>query len=91
MNPRLAQSLARHSTITLTMNRYAHVEHGERKAAVAGLSVPGCKQDANRAASGANGLENDGDGDSGTGLENRRHESVRGFESLPFRYTFAPR
>ena len=85
VNPRLAQSLARHSTITLTMNRYAHVEHGERKAAVAGLSVPGCKQDANRTASSANGLENEGDGDSDTGLENRRHESVRGFESLPFR------
>jgi integrase/recombinase XerD len=85
VNPRLAQSLARHSTITLTMNRYAHVEHGERRAAVAGLSVPGCKQDANRTASGTNALENEGDDEPATGLENRRHASVRGFESLPFR------
>ena len=46
VNPRLAQSLARHSTITLTMDRYAHVGQSERDAAVAGFQVPGCKQDA---------------------------------------------
>ena len=46
VNPRLAQSLARHSTITLTMDRYAHVGQREREAAVAGFPVPGCKQDA---------------------------------------------
>lgn len=35
--PKLAQSLARHSTITLTMDRYAHVEASECRQALFGL------------------------------------------------------
>jgi integrase len=37
IHPKLAQSLARHSTITLTMDRYAHVQLYDQAAAVAAL------------------------------------------------------
>lgn len=85
VNPRLAQSLARHSTITLTMDRYAHVDQREREYAMAGFAVPGCKQDASNDAGEAESQENKAYASSRTGLENRQHESVRGFESLPLR------
>jgi hypothetical protein len=34
IHPKLAQSLARHSTITLTMDRYSHVQFHDRVAAL---------------------------------------------------------
>ena len=37
VHPKVAQTLARHSTITLTMDRYSHVETDELSLAVAGL------------------------------------------------------
>jgi integrase len=37
VHPKVAQQLARHSTITLTMDRYSHVETGEMSVAVANL------------------------------------------------------
>ena len=39
--PKVAQSLARHSTITLTMDVYSHADSGERIAAVRSLLAPG--------------------------------------------------
>ena len=41
VSPKIAQSLARHSTITLTMDVYAHADSGERVEAVRSLSAPG--------------------------------------------------
>ena len=38
--PKVAQSLARHSTITLTMDVYSHADSGERVAAVRSLPAP---------------------------------------------------
>ncbi|MCY2952048.1 MAG: hypothetical protein NTU53_08725 [Planctomycetota bacterium] len=43
MHPKTAQMLAQHFTITLTMDRYTHIDRGEEAAAVAslpGLPVP---------------------------------------------------
>ena len=37
VHPKVAQTLARHSTITLTLDRYSHVETDELSIAVAGL------------------------------------------------------
>ncbi len=37
VHPKVAQQLARHSTITLTMDRYSHVEAGELSGAIANL------------------------------------------------------
>ena len=37
VHPKTAQALARHSTITLTMDRYSHSYHGEQSAALAVL------------------------------------------------------
>ena len=37
VHPKVAQQLARHSTITLTMDRYSHVEANELSVAVANL------------------------------------------------------
>ena len=36
-NPKIAQMLAHHSTITLTMDRYTHTYHGDQVAAIQGL------------------------------------------------------
>jgi len=40
--PKLAQELARHGSITLTFDRYAHVSAGDRAAAVRSLPGPCC-------------------------------------------------
>lgn len=40
VHPRVAQSLARHSTITLTMDRYAHIGLEEMNAALKGIPPP---------------------------------------------------
>lgn len=40
VHPKLAQALARHSTINLTMNVYAHVALDEKAEAVASLPAP---------------------------------------------------
>ena len=37
VHPAVAQTLARHSTITLTMNRYTHIMHSQQVAALAKL------------------------------------------------------
>ncbi len=37
VHPKIAQALARHSTITLTMDRYSHVVRGDQAAALAAL------------------------------------------------------
>lgn len=37
VSPKVAQLLARHSTITLTMDRYTHVEMGDQAAALVGM------------------------------------------------------
>ena len=39
--PKVAQSLARHSTITLTMDVYSHTDSGERADTVRSLPAPG--------------------------------------------------
>ena len=45
-NLKVAQALARHSTITLTADRYGHLTDREKRSAVAGFSVFGCIPDA---------------------------------------------
>ena len=40
VHPKDAQTLARHSTITLTMDRYTHADRAKAAAAVRGLTVP---------------------------------------------------
>jgi integrase len=40
VHPKVAQTLARHSTITLTMDRYSHTVVGEQVAALDALPVP---------------------------------------------------
>ena len=40
IHPKLAQTLAGHSTITLTMDRYTHVDRQETAAAVDRIPVP---------------------------------------------------
>lgn len=47
VNLKVAQSLARHGNISLTADRYGHLAHGEKRAAVSGFTIPGCKSDAN--------------------------------------------
>lgn len=44
--PKLAQDLARHSTITLTMDHYSHTVHAERVAATEALPDLDAKPDA---------------------------------------------
>lgn len=55
--PKVAQELARHSTITLTMDRYAHVGLHDRTAAIDALPplVPGQKSTPGIAATGTDG------------------------------------
>ncbi len=52
VHPKMAQSLARHSTIDLTMNTYTHVAMAERAAAVSSLPAPilpkQCDEQSNR-------------------------------------------
>ena len=45
-NLKVAQALARHSTITLTADRYGHLADGEKRGAVAALGMLGCIPDA---------------------------------------------
>ena len=47
VNLKVAQTLARHGNVSLTADRYGHLAHGEKRAAVSGFSIPGCKSDAN--------------------------------------------
>ena len=85
VNLKVAQALARHSTIVLTADRYGHLAGGEKHAAVAAFSMAGCKQDASSDSESEKALENKTIAEPSTGLENRQRESVPGFESLPFR------
>ncbi len=43
VTPAVAMQLARHSTITLTMDRYAHVNQSESVAGIGKLTLPGAK------------------------------------------------
>lgn len=47
VNLKVAQTLARHGNVSMTADRYGHLAHGEKRAAVSGFSIPGCKPDAN--------------------------------------------
>lgn len=40
VNPKIVQTLARHSTITLTLDRYTHLEDGDTRAAIEKLNQP---------------------------------------------------
>ncbi|AGA28741.1 tyrosine-type recombinase/integrase [Singulisphaera acidiphila] len=40
VNPKIVQTLARHSTITLTLDRYTHLEDGDTRAALEGVDAP---------------------------------------------------
>ena len=44
VNLKVVQALARHSTITLTADRYGHLAHWEKRATVAGFDMLGCKR-----------------------------------------------
>ncbi len=46
VNLKVAQALARHSSVVLTADLYGHLAPGEKTAAVAGFTLPGCMQDA---------------------------------------------
>ncbi len=87
-NLKVAQVLARHSTITLTADRYGHLQAGEARAAVAGMSLPsGCMPDACEEAEPDGVPEIQGFDEATTGLENRRRACpVRGFESHSLRF-----
>jgi len=49
VHPKVAQALARHSTITLTMDRYTHTVVGEQTAALAALPDLGAPPEADAA------------------------------------------
>ncbi|MBX3751886.1 MAG: tyrosine-type recombinase/integrase, partial [Opitutaceae bacterium] len=55
VTPKVAQTLARHSTITLTMDRYAHVALADTSKALAALPALPLTADANEAAVAATG------------------------------------
>lgn len=84
VNLKVVQALARHSTITLTADRYGHLAHGERRAAVAGFDMLGCKQDASADGDGAKPLENKAIIEPSGGLENRqRGNTLQGSNPCP--------
>ncbi|QEG26330.1 Tyrosine recombinase XerC [Gemmata obscuriglobus] len=75
-NLKVAQALARHSTITLTADRYGHLAHGEKRAAVAVFDAIGCKQDASSETDDTERLKNKAIAEPACGLENRQHRKV---------------
>ena len=76
VHPKTAQALARHSTITLTMDRYTHRQTGgevEALAVLPDLSLPPAQIGTLR----ATGTDN-GTADEGNGAHHRAHQTRRG-------------
>jgi len=74
IHPKLAQSLARHSTITLTMDRYAHVrlyDQAEALTSLPSLLLPGKSQEGLAAT-----------GTEGGGKLDHDHDQVLGIKAL---------
>ena len=77
VHPKTAQALARHSTITLTMDRYTHAYQGEQTAALAAL--PDLSQSARKAAraTGTDDARATGKNLAENLAQNQRRESVQ--------------